>query len=187
MQKFYNFYYTDIAKRLKLSLEEFFPPNRSKSVKGSSNKTLNLHYLAKLAKNPYILSSLITYIDSKFQENYLEELKTSLHQLVVKITNMIIVQYEDLEKTNKLSAKLFQKNEINSVKTLFSNSIGNQVEKELKSVNQHQGLNKASILFQKMKETILKQKMKIPWTVNEVQNGILFVRKKLKRIQKRNS
>jgi hypothetical protein len=186
LQEFYQHYYVQIAKKMNLSLNEFFPPNRSKSVQGTSNKTLNLDYLSKLAKNPIILTSMITYMNQSFQKEYMKELDSSLRTLVEKMTKMIRCQYIDLCNNPEEPRKLFKKNEIDSLKTLLSDSMGKQLKKELMTANQSEDVDKASKLLRRMKTTVLKQKMKIPWTVREIQEGIFFVKKKLKRIQKKN-
>lgn len=189
LKRFNEYYYTDIAKKLNLSISEFFPPNRSKNDSGSFNKTLNLQYLAKLAKNPKILSSMIDYIDHMFLKDYLIELKASLHSLIIKITAMIYSQYHKINISANVQkpTKVFQQNEINSLTNLISNNFNSQlVENELNTVNNQEGVILAVRLFREMKATILKQKMRIPWTVKEVQSGIQFVKKKLLRIQKKN-
>jgi hypothetical protein len=183
LQEFYKYYYIEIAKESNLSLAEFFPPNRSKSTRGASNKTLNLQYLAKLAKNPKILTSMVEYMTLSFEKEYLKELKISLRILITKITKIIKNEYNYLIKNPEKPCKIFEKNEINSLKTLFSNSMGDQVQKELITANPSKGLDKASRLLGEMKKTILKQKMKIPWTMKEIKEGIFFVKKKLNRIQ----
>jgi acetylglutamate synthase len=189
LKRFNEHYYTDVAKKMNLSLSEFFPPNRSKNDNGSFNKTLNLQYLAKLAKNPKILSSMVEYINHFFLKDYLIELKTSLRSLIIKITEMINTQYHKINTTTfkQKPTTVFQQNEINSLTNLISNNFNSdQVEKELKTLNKQEGVVQAVRLFGEMKETILKQKMRIPWTVKEVQSGIMFVKKKLERIQKKN-
>lgn len=187
LQEFYKFYYIDIARRSKLSLAEFFPPNRSKSKKGASNKTLNLQYLSKLAKNPRILTSMIEYMDNSFEEEYLNELKISLSILIKKLISTIKSEYSQQIKNPKKPSKLFEQNEINSLKTMLSNSIGDQVKRELITANPSKGLDQASRLLEEMKKTILKQKMKIPWSMKEIKEGIHFVKKKLNRIQSKSS
>lgn len=187
LKKFYMHYYTRIANKLNLSLEEFFPPNRSRSVQATSSKTLNLQYLTKLAQNPEILTSMVKYINELFVKDYLIEMQNGLRGLIIKITKMINEYYLRSETVIKRSqANLFQPNEINSLANLVpKNFDGNQVEKELHTANRQKGFDKAVKLFWEMKDTILKQKMKIPWTMSEVKSGMMFVQKKLLRIQKK--
>lgn len=184
LREFYVHHYTHIAHELGLSLEEFLPPNRSRSSRGASNKTLNLQYLAKLARNPDILAAMIDYMEHSFVREYQVELKTALDQLVPRLTELIHKQYLLLRGRSEPAQRLFQRKEIASLKTLFTESIGNQVQKELVTASRPDEGDPAVRLLAEMKKTVLRQKMKIPWTLREVQAGIAFVKKKLARIQK---
>lgn len=187
LRQFYQRHYTLIARQQGLSLEEFLPPNRSRSSRGASDKTLNLQYLAKLAQNPEILAAMIDYMERSFISEYKEELATALEQLVRRLTQLIHQQYLLLRGRPKRTQRLFKSDEIDSLKTLLTESIGNQVQKELVTVSRPNEDDPAVRLLAEMKRTVLRQKMKIPWTLREVQAGIAFVKKKLTRIHQSHS
>ena len=185
LQIFYKQNYTDIASKEGMKIEEFFPPNRSKAKRFATHKTLSLDYLMRLAKNPKTLTSMINDINKDFERNYSLELKQSFHLLVNKISCMITKSFKDLNQSiDKIQEILFEdQSKLKDFKTVLINELNFEIQSELKKVSKFEANISNKKIFVHMKTNVLKQKMKIPWSIHEVRSALKFVKKKLQKIQ----
>lgn len=184
--KFIEYHYQDISKNQNLDISYFYPPNRQhKHKKSEYNKTLSLEYLSRLSQNPIILAQMISFIDNEFFELIRKEMKNCFYAQIKKINqlvNSVCNQFQNISRD--LPSDILNDSKQNKeIDKLLKKEINSSLNIELEKVSDIKHSIGRKDIFEKSKEHILKFKMKIPWTISEIENAMAFVRKKLSKIQ----
>ena len=101
--QFYTYYFGDTARRLNLSLEEFFDPLNHKGAL----KTLNNEYLRLVFSSPAFKSDFLEYLTSGgLVADYHANLKRKIRQLLVKFD--AVCRFDDAEGVERSIAAIQQ-------------------------------------------------------------------------------
>ena len=87
LDKFYSFYFGEIALRENIPLEAFYFPSKSKKAKGSN--TLNKKYFTTVFKSARFSAAVVDYINNKLVEDHAADVIKKIKQLVQKLRDTV--------------------------------------------------------------------------------------------------
>ena len=79
--KFYQYYFDEVAKKNNIPLEEYYYPL---TRKGKTKETLNVAYFTRIFESKRFVNDLIKYMSENLKEEYEEEIIQKLESILLK-------------------------------------------------------------------------------------------------------
>lgn len=111
LDKFYMYYFGDIAKKEHLSVEAFYFPSKSKKNKG--NNTLNLKYFTLIFKSMRFVLAVRKYIEHKLTKEHYKDVFKKVSQFTKKLKQRLNSgMFQSFDDINFMVGKLLETKQV---------------------------------------------------------------------------
>ena len=110
LEKFYEYYFGETAKKFNMPLEAFYFPNKSKKL---AKNTLNSRYFSLIFKSNKFTTAVYSYIQQELIEDHYKIVTTKLNQFIKKLHQSIAdCKFSNWLDTSSLANGLFKSGQL---------------------------------------------------------------------------